>query len=80
MLGREIELAMLGEGDLFGEVAFLTGRTRTASIIAVGPLEVYEMDRMHIEQLLDRNPEIMSRLEGFYENRIRDTIKKIKPK
>lgn len=80
MLGREIELALLGEGDLFGEVAFLTSRTRTASIIAVGPLEAYEMDRMHIEQLLDRNPELMSRLEGFYENRIKDTIKKIMPK
>ncbi|MHB8880259.1 MAG: cyclic nucleotide-binding domain-containing protein [Thermodesulfovibrionales bacterium] len=80
MLGREIELARLGEGDLFGEVAFLTGRPRTASVIADGPLEVYEISRLDIERMIDRNPEILSRLEGFYETRVKDTIQKIVPK
>jgi len=80
MFGREIELARLGEGDLFGEVAFLTGRPRTASVIAVGPLEAYEINRLEVEQLIERNPEVMSRLEGFYETRVRDTVKKILPK
>lgn len=80
MMGREIELAMLGEGDLFGEVAFLTGRTRTASVIAYGTLEVYEISRFEIERIIEINPEILSRLEGFYESRIRDTIQKIRPK
>ncbi|TAN42749.1 MAG: cyclic nucleotide-binding domain-containing protein [Nitrospirae bacterium] len=80
MLGREIELARLGEGDLFGEVAFLTGRPRTASVIADGALEVYEINRVDIERMIDRNPEILSRLEGFYETRVKDTIQKIVPK
>lgn len=80
MFGREIELARLGEGDLFGEVAFLTGRPRTASVIAEGPLEAYEINRLDVEQLIERNPEFMSRLEGFYETRVRDTIKKVLPK
>ncbi|MFZ3138837.1 MAG: cyclic nucleotide-binding domain-containing protein [Thermodesulfovibrionales bacterium] len=30
ILGKEIELAILSAGDVFGEVAFLTGRPRTA--------------------------------------------------
>lgn len=80
MFGREIELARLGEGDIFGEVAFLTGRPRTAAVIASGPLEVYEIGRFDLEQMLERNPEIMSRLEDFYESRVRDTVKKILPK
>lgn len=80
MFGREIELARLGEGDLFGEVAFLTGRPRTASVIAAGPLEAYELNRFDVEQLIERNPGVMSRLEGFYETRVRDTIKKVLPK
>ncbi|MBA4374190.1 MAG: hypothetical protein C0402_15170 [Thermodesulfovibrio sp.] len=80
MFGRELELADLGEGDFFGEVAFLTGRPRTASVIAVGPLEVYEISRLDIEQLIERNPEVMGRLEGFYETRVRDTVNKILPK
>ncbi|MDA8082647.1 MAG: cyclic nucleotide-binding domain-containing protein [Nitrospiraceae bacterium] len=79
ILGREVELAVLGEGDLFGEVAFLTGRPRTASVIASGPLEVYELNRFDVERMIDRNPAIMSRIEDFYEMRVRDTVKKILP-
>ncbi|MBI5102441.1 MAG: cyclic nucleotide-binding domain-containing protein [Nitrospirae bacterium] len=79
ILGREIVLAGLTEGDLFGEVAFLSGRPRTASVIAEGPLEVYEIGRADIETLLERNPEILSKLEGFYEARAKDTVRKAMP-
>jgi CRP-like cAMP-binding protein len=78
MLGRELELAVLGEGDVFGEVGFLTGRPRTAAVIADGPVEVYEISRLDIEKLIETNPEIIARIEDFYETRIRDTIRKIK--
>jgi len=78
MLGRELELAVLGEGDIFGEVGFLTGRPRTAAVIADGPVEVYEICRLDIEKLIEANPEIMAKIEDFYETRVRDTIRKIK--
>ncbi len=78
MLGRELELAMLGEGDVFGEVGFLTGRPRTAAVIADGPVEVYEISRLDIEKLIETNPEIMAKIEDFYETRVRDTIRKIR--
>lgn len=76
--GRRIELAELGEGDLFGEVAFLTGRPRTAEVIALGPLKVYEIGRLDIERIVEKNPEVLSRLEDFYEKRARDTVEKIR--
>lgn len=78
MLGRELELAVLGEGDVFGEVGFLTGRPRTAAVIASGPLQVYEISRLDIERLIEINPDIIARIEDFYETRVRDTINKIK--
>jgi len=78
MLGRELELAILGECDVFGEVGFLTGRPRTAAVIAEGPVEVYEIGRLDIEKLIETNPEIMAKIEDFYEMRVRDTIRKIK--
>lgn len=78
MLGRELELALLGEGDIFGEVGFLTGRPRTAAVIADGPVEVFEISRLDIEKLIETNPEIIAKIEGFYETRVRDTIRKIK--
>ena len=80
LLGKEIELAILQEGDMCGEVAFLTGRPRTASIIADGPVEVYEVSRVQLESIIDRNPEILGRLESFYESHVQDTIKKVIPK
>lgn len=78
LLGRELELAILDEGDVFGEVGFLTGRPRTAAVIADGPLEVYEVSRLDIEKLIEVSPEIMGKIEDFYELRVRDTINKIK--
>ena len=78
LLGKEIELAVLEEGSVFGEVAFLTGRPRTASVIADGPLEVFEISRLDLEKIIGMNPVILSKIEDFYESRVQDTIKKIK--
>ncbi len=78
LLGREVELAVLGEGDVFGEVAFLTGRPRTANVTALGPLQVCEIGRLAIESIIEKNPGVLSVLEEFYESRARDTVRKVK--
>jgi cAMP-dependent protein kinase regulator len=78
LLGKEIELAVLEEGDVFGEVAFLTGRPRTAAVIADGPLEVFEISRRYLERIIEMNPVVLSRIEDFYKSRVQDTINKIK--
>ncbi len=79
LLGRLVVLATLEPGDVFGEVAFLTGRPRTASVAAEGPLEVFEIIKERIEAVIQKNPDVLSRLEEFYEKRIKDTVRKIKP-
>jgi tetratricopeptide (TPR) repeat protein len=76
--GRMLLLDTLAEGDLFGEMAFLTGRTRTASVIAKGDLEVYEIERPLLEYLVGRRPEILSQLSSIYVKRVRDTLKKVR--
>jgi tetratricopeptide (TPR) repeat protein len=78
LLSKEIELALLDEGDIFGEVAFLTGRPRTATVISQGPLVVSEIKRLELENLIESDPELLSILEDFYEIRLHDTIKQIK--
>jgi len=79
LFGKEIELAILEPGDIFGEVAFLTGRPRTASVIAEGPLDVYEISRLELEGIIDKNPSLLQKIEDFYESRVQDTIKKAIP-
>jgi tetratricopeptide (TPR) repeat protein len=80
ILGREIELATLSVGDVFGEVAFLTGRPRTASVIADGELRVMEFNRLIIEEILEKYPEILKKLEDFYQSHLEDTISKVRAK
>jgi len=78
ILGQEIELAVLSPGDVFGEVAFLTGRPRTASVESMEELKIYEFEKLLVEEIFDQYPEAMKKLHDFYQCRVQDTIEKIK--
>jgi len=76
VLGRKIELAVLQKGDLFGEVAFLTGRPRTATVTALENIEVLEFTRPVLEELIEKRPVILKALQDFYYSRLQNTLKK----
>ena len=78
ILGNEIELATLSVGDVFGEVAFLTGRPRTASVIADDELRVMEFNRLILEEIFEKYPEILKKLEDFYQSHLEDTLSKVR--
>jgi len=78
ILGKQIELATLSPGDVFGEVAFLTGRPRTASVIALDKLEVIEFTKFLLEEIFARYPSTLAKLHDFYHCRIEDTLQKVK--
>lgn len=80
ILGKEMELATLSAGDVFGEVAFLTGRPRTASVISLDKLEVIEFNKFLLEEILEKHPDIFEKLHDFYQCRVQDTLKKVKSK
>lgn len=79
MLGKEISLSILWDGDVFGEIAFLTGRPRTATVIADGPVSVYEIGRSAIEAAIEKHPEMMARIEDLQRSRAADTIRRTVP-
>jgi potassium efflux system protein len=78
ILGKEINLATLVRGDLFGEVAYLTGRPRTANVIADKDVAVYEINKLLLDEIIERRPEIMSQVNEIYTARVKDTIEKVK--
>lgn len=80
ILGKEIELATLSPGDVFGEVAFLTGRPRTASVIALDELNVREFSKLLLEEIFERYPSTLEILQDFYQCRIEDTLRTVKDK
>ena len=44
--GREVILALLNEGDFFGEMSLIDGDARSANVIALGNTKVFTLNRL----------------------------------
>ena len=75
---QEILLTDLTENDFFGEVGFLTGRPRTASVITTEDTEILELRGEDLKEIVKRYPRVREVLGNFYRARIKDTIVKVK--
>ncbi|MEO8676189.1 MAG: SulP family inorganic anion transporter [Casimicrobiaceae bacterium] len=60
--GARARIVTNAEGSLFGEMALLDGRPRSASAQAVGDAVVFELTRTALDEIAAREPEIMIRL------------------
>ena len=56
--GMETELAELGPGDSFGEMALLTGAPRSANVAALEDLELTVLAKVHFDRILRNYPEV----------------------
>lgn len=76
--GRTIDLAELGPSDFFGEIAFLTGRPRTATVEAKEEVDILEIPEEELLELISKRPRVRDILQKHYELRVRSTIEKVK--
>ncbi len=76
--GEAMELGELGPNDFFGEVSYLTGRPRTATIIALEETEIFELKGMDLTRIISLHDWIKERLEDYYSERVKKTIEKIR--
>ncbi|MFN8575454.1 MAG: cyclic nucleotide-binding domain-containing protein [Candidatus Sericytochromatia bacterium] len=60
--GKKISLSMIDEGEVFGELSFLDGKARSATIIAVKDVELLQITRDDFENLRVQHPDIASKL------------------
>lgn len=60
--GELFTLTIMKDGDIFGEMSFLDGRPRSATIVAVSDLETYMIEKADFETLVDGNPRIIYKL------------------
>ncbi len=60
---RTLFLDKLRRGDLFGEGAIVAGRPRSASVRALGPVELLRLPADDLERLLAQAPEVRMHLE-----------------
>jgi CRP/FNR family transcriptional regulator, cyclic AMP receptor protein len=71
--GREIVLAILQPGEVFGEVALLDGKERTADVTAVGSCHLAILERRDMLAFLDRHPEIWPKFAEVLCSRLRSS-------
>lgn len=76
--GQEVVLGVLNESDFFGEVAFLTGRPRTADVVTVLETDLLELPGESVSALLAQYPNIRAVLESLYIKRMQITIDAMK--
>jgi len=60
--GELFTLTIMKDGDIFGEMSFLDGRPRSATIVAVSDIETYVMDKADFETLVDTHPRIIYKI------------------
>lgn len=71
--GREITLNILGPGDLFGEIALIDGKSRSADAAAIGPTTLFHMPRRHFIPYLRQSPDLCFSLLEILCSRVRWT-------
>ena len=71
--GEDQRLAVLGQGDFFGEMAILEDMPRTASARAVADCILLKINGSTFDQMLRKNPEIAVRMMRKLSRRLRET-------
>ena len=63
---RNFEVAELGEGDFFGEISSLSGRPRSATVVAASACELLELDRPTLDSIARTHARVREVLETSY--------------
>jgi CRP-like cAMP-binding protein len=69
-LGRQTELARLGEHAVFGEMALLSAQPRSASVDCLTEVDLFEVGRTSLAALADELGAVAEALHGFTRERL----------
>ncbi len=73
---NEQVVATLQSGDYFGEMALLTGETRSASVITTEDSETFVLQKNDFDVILEKFPSISLSMGKIVSQRLRETLKK----
>jgi CRP/FNR family cyclic AMP-dependent transcriptional regulator len=71
--GKEVILAVLGQGDFFGELALLDGGERSADAIVVEDATVFLLGRAEFRHYLETRPRVALEMMSVLSRRLRQT-------
>jgi tetratricopeptide (TPR) repeat protein len=78
IMGKKVELAALQASDFFGEIAFLTGKPRTATVETTAESDVLEVAEEDLTEMIAKSPRIRDVLHNYHEQRVKSTLEKVK--
>jgi CRP-like cAMP-binding protein len=76
--GEPFVLARLGRHQFFGEVSFLTGVPRTATVHAVEPTELLKIEEAELRDLVRNHPFLKDVLSRYHLDRVTATAETLK--
>ena len=71
--GREKDIALLQQGECFGEMALLDGSERSATATAAEPTQTLALYRDDFMEFLQQHPEVIATTTSLLTSRIRST-------
>lgn len=78
VMGKKVDLATLQASDFFGEIAFLTGKPRTATVETTEESDVLEVGEEDLNDMIKKSPRIREVLHNYHEMRTKSTLEKVK--
>ncbi len=75
--GERVDLAVLRSGDFFGEISFLTGKPRTATVETAEDSVILEVTEEKLREITGQRPRILDVLKQYSEMRSKGTTAKI---
>jgi len=74
--GEELELAILGVSQFFGEMSFLRGEPRSSSVAAITNSLLVELSFSSMRELVQQHPAVRKILLEYFNERLRDSKEK----
>ena len=75
--GREVILSILGQGELFGEMGIFGEHPRSASVVAVVPVDLVMLPKNDFRTIMQENFEVAWRIMCNLADRLRNADRKI---
>ena len=75
--GREVILAILNQGEFFGEMGLIDESPRSATVIAIEPCELLTISKLDFKKCLQENFDICTAVMKGLVRRLREADKKI---
>jgi len=78
--GEEVQLAVLKEGDFFGEISLLQNTPTTANCTAMVPTDLFRLPQPAFQEMIMMNPYILETVSAAADERVKSTQKQLTAK